>query len=457
MPRIAGSLLVLLFLSQASGSASAEGHRYESPNHFSFDVPGGWERVSEAHLAEARAGAEAVGIKEIPVYEAAFSPSGAFDYPYLLVQFTAGDPTVARDGLRQRAGQGGDLSADFEGVLRRTATDKWVSTAGSAHVDFDTDRDQARMHARMEVPGVGSIQSFSILQFGRDGFASILVYVPTQEFAARVPMLTQLGEGARFVSPYRYVDRPHSRWTLAALLGGSLLAIYVLALFLRRRTGSKETAIGPVHRHVPPVPGACAFCTYCGAAISGGARFCGACGGPIGPPPSAPRAATTPAPRVSLPQPTRSATVAAGIAEGSRPGEERRGDLRADPHGTARTKSVVCTHCYLRGDLPRRGTAWPGLPKYACPRCGTKFLYPMTLPNRVAALVFLAAMVASAVLIALKGDVPIPGLLGILLVWGMVRDHNVKSEVRQAEARAASPPRLSVRPAVAEVAETIGT
>lgn len=123
---------------------------------------------------------------------------------------------------------------------------------------------------------------------------------------------------------------------------------------------------------------------------------------------------------------------------------------------TARTKSVVCTHCYFRAALPQGGSAWPGLPKYECPRCRTKFLYPMTLPNRVAVLVLLAGMCAYAVLLVLKGDLPIPGVLGLLLVFGIVRDHLVKSEVRAAEARVSNPPRSQVTVSVVKAGDARG-
>ena len=98
-----------------------------------------------------------------------------------------------------------------------------------------------------------------------------------------------------------------------------------------------------------------------------------------------------------------------------------------------KTRSVICTHCRRRSDLPRKGSAWPGLPKFECPRCGTNFLYPMTNTNRVAMLLFLAGLGWAVVTITISGGTPMPGVLGVALIWGVIRDHAVGRAVREAE------------------------
>src|SRR5262245_39824531 len=111
-----------------------------------------------------------------------------------------------------------------------------------------------------------------------------------------------------------------------------------------------------------------------------------------------------------------------------------------------RTYSVVCTHCLRRDELPRRGFAWPGLPKYECRVCGEKFLYPMTVANRVLMFVFLAWMAVAVVMIVGKGGIPVPGLLGVFLIWGIIRDHGVRADVTDSEAREAAGERPTIAP-----------
>jgi predicted RNA-binding Zn-ribbon protein involved in translation (DUF1610 family) len=103
-------------------------------------------------------------------------------------------------------------------------------------------------------------------------------------------------------------------------------------------------------------------------------------------------------------------------------------------------QNVTCTECHSHVEAAPRHS-FLGLPKFECPRCGKAFLYPMTARRRKAyvgiavffGLLFVAVIVVAHVL-------PIPGILPVAAVAGLVQDSNARKKVAAAEASVASGP-----------------
>jgi hypothetical protein len=74
-----------------------------------------------------------------------------------------------------------------------------------------------------------------------------------------------------------------------------------------------------------------------------------------------------------------------------------------------------------------------------------KVTYPLTRGYRIAYWVFVALMAVFIIESALKGHIAMPGLIGILMIIGLIRDASVRKRV--ASLRPALIPRPS-RPAV---------
>lgn len=101
-------------------------------------------------------------------------------------------------------------------------------------------------------------------------------------------------------------------------------------------------------------------------------------------------------------------------------------------------ETVVCTICAASSVLTRIAVKFPGCPQYRCPSCGRDFLYPMNTANFVVGWFLGAVLLVAAVRTLLAGGVPLPGLLGVLIVYALVKDIGIRSEVAKAKARAQS-------------------
>lgn len=96
--------------------------------------------------------------------------------------------------------------------------------------------------------------------------------------------------------------------------------------------------------------------------------------------------------------------------------------------------TVLCTECRTEhAQKLQKKLVWPGMPRYECPTCGQRFLHPMTPGNRVVSWLFLAGMGWTLVKASITGAVVVPGLLGILFIWGLFRDHRAVRALREAK------------------------
>lgn len=96
---------------------------------------------------------------------------------------------------------------------------------------------------------------------------------------------------------------------------------------------------------------------------------------------------------------------------------------------------VSCTSCARLTPANRTGTKFPGCPTYRCQHCAAEFAYPATTANLVVMYVLGLGAAIAAVKIIAAGGLPIPGLLGLLVAWGIYRDLSIRRQVKDAVAR----------------------
>jgi hypothetical protein len=97
-------------------------------------------------------------------------------------------------------------------------------------------------------------------------------------------------------------------------------------------------------------------------------------------------------------------------------------------------QSVLCTTCHARFEAAPRHT-FLGLYRFTCPHCSSKVVYPMSARRRkwyIGIAIFFAAM-CGLVIVAARA-IPIPGILPVGVVVGLIQDSNARSKVREAEA-----------------------
>ena len=92
---------------------------------------------------------------------------------------------------------------------------------------------------------------------------------------------------------------------------------------------------------------------------------------------------------------------------------------------------IVCLQCFKQFDAERQST-FLGFKKYECPFCEKQVVYDLRTGYRIFYYVAIVVLVMSCINIVKQGDIPIPGLLGIAAVWGLLADIGKRREVRQA-------------------------
>ena len=109
-------------------------------------------------------------------------------------------------------------------------------------------------------------------------------------------------------------------------------------------------------------------------------------------------------------------------------------------------RTVVCTNCRTQVVAAPRYTLL-GLFRFACPRCGETFVYPMSDRRRkwyrVIAVLF---AVLFAVLVAFGGRIALPGILPVGAVVALVQDAAARKKVAATEASASMAGLAPARP-----------
>ena len=92
------------------------------------------------------------------------------------------------------------------------------------------------------------------------------------------------------------------------------------------------------------------------------------------------------------------------------------------------TIDAVCSHCKARFNaLPTR--TFLGFQKLSCPECREAVVYPLTPGYRTTYWILFAFMMFSITSALSRGEVGIPGVLGIAVVIALIRDWSIKNRV----------------------------
>src|SRR5262245_52229465 len=98
-------------------------------------------------------------------------------------------------------------------------------------------------------------------------------------------------------------------------------------------------------------------------------------------------------------------------------------------------EQVVCLKC-LKSFRAKYKSTFLGFKKYICPHCEAKVLYDLRSSYRALYWILSVVLLLSAIAIIARGDIPLPGLLGVAAVWGLIGDRRRRKEIEIARSRA---------------------
>lgn len=98
--------------------------------------------------------------------------------------------------------------------------------------------------------------------------------------------------------------------------------------------------------------------------------------------------------------------------------------------------NAVCFHCKSHfTDIPKR--SFLGFQKLSCPKCKVNVIYPLTSGYRTTYWVLLVFMLLSIAGSFSRGEIGVPGGIGIAVVIALIRDWSIKKKslVQNAESK----------------------
>ncbi len=93
---------------------------------------------------------------------------------------------------------------------------------------------------------------------------------------------------------------------------------------------------------------------------------------------------------------------------------------------------VICTACRLRF-VARPKRSFLAFQKFSCPACNATVIYPLTSGYRIFYQFAVVLMVLASLGALTKGDLPVPGLVGVAAIIALLKDRKIKKQVEQAE------------------------
>ena len=92
-------------------------------------------------------------------------------------------------------------------------------------------------------------------------------------------------------------------------------------------------------------------------------------------------------------------------------------------------KLLICAKCKTQiKDRPKR--SFLGFQLFTCPNCNEKIEYPLTHTYRAIYWLIAIIFILYSISAILQGAIPMPGLLGIAAVVGLVKDYSLKNKIR---------------------------
>ena len=103
-----------------------------------------------------------------------------------------------------------------------------------------------------------------------------------------------------------------------------------------------------------------------------------------------------------------------------------------------KSRDVICTECFHTTAQTTHGVAFPGLPRYDCPRCRRSFNHPAGIGRRLLGLLLLGGLAWGAHRGLGERALPVTGAFVALFVLALLRDVRAAGRVRAAEERVSS-------------------
>lgn len=98
-------------------------------------------------------------------------------------------------------------------------------------------------------------------------------------------------------------------------------------------------------------------------------------------------------------------------------------------HSTVSATCGACERQFSAQLSAKPARSFLGFPRVTCPKCDKYILFPLTPGYRILYWVILVSMVISSIGYLKRGEIPIPGLLGIAAIVGIVKDIKLRRRV----------------------------
>ena len=102
-------------------------------------------------------------------------------------------------------------------------------------------------------------------------------------------------------------------------------------------------------------------------------------------------------------------------------------------------QSRLCIECLKTTQVTVKKT-FLGFARFTCPACNKVNTHPLGNGTRIAYVVIGALLVVATIVVVAQGAIPIPGLLGLGAILGLVKDSEARKKLADAQSRAAAVP-----------------
>jgi hypothetical protein len=91
-------------------------------------------------------------------------------------------------------------------------------------------------------------------------------------------------------------------------------------------------------------------------------------------------------------------------------------------------ETLFCTGCGEDVEATPR-TSFLGFPTFTCPRCQSRVWHPMSKARRMVCWLILGMVVAACVHVVINGNIPLPGLVGVLAAVALGVDRSLAARI----------------------------
>ncbi|PJC51088.1 MAG: hypothetical protein CO032_01380 [Nitrosopumilales archaeon CG_4_9_14_0_2_um_filter_34_16] len=183
---------------------------YESGNHYSFNLPYGWQEIPIPVIEEYRTAlSEELGMEEVPEYSGGFYliTNDYFEYPYILIQEFDRD-YISFEEFRDLYKSQGYRLEDVE-VLKELESKQLFSNIEIGEALFDNEKYEVFATFEMDTPG-GTMKALGSIFFGREMITHVFFYSAKEDYEKYLPIFQTVIASFSYDSGYEYQTDKHS-------------------------------------------------------------------------------------------------------------------------------------------------------------------------------------------------------------------------------------------------------